>query len=135
MNHDQASCEAYQRYLMREMVFSASKTCAEELQHVLEQVVLGLADFNRVYACFSHVSSMFYDVSCMSDPSLLLSPFPMHKVAAGLGKKSSGKTGFPLGVSLLHFRIWLVLIIDIVAAVNRIRSKGERCCKMGCCNQ
>lgn len=42
--------EAYQRYLMREMVFSASKTCAEELQHVLEQVV-----------------------------------------AAGLGKKSSGK--------------------------------------------
>lgn len=44
--------EAYQRYLMREMVFSASKTCAEELQHVLEQVV-----------------------------------------AAGLGKKSSGKTG------------------------------------------
>lgn len=71
----------------------------------------------------------------MSDPSLILSPFPMHKVAAGLGKKSSGKTGFPLGVSLLHFRIWLVLIIHIVAAVNRIRSKGERCCKIECCTQ
>ena len=93
MNHDQASCEAYQRYLMREMVFSVSKTCAEELQHVLEQVVLGLADFNRVYACFSHVSSMFYDVSCMSDPSLLLSSVSNAQGCCRAGQKVFWKDG------------------------------------------
>ena len=59
---------------MREMIFSASKTCAEELQHVLEQVVLDLADLCRVYAVlcwfypyvFMHVLFMFHLCFVMS---------------------------------------------------------------------
>ena len=50
---------------------------------------------------------MFYDVSCISESylsSALQFPFPMHKVAAGLGKKSSGKKGFARGVFVAPFQ-------------------------------
>ena len=68
---------------------------------------------------------MVYDVSCTSDSSSsfsLFSPFPMHKVAAGLGKKPSGKRGSSLGV-LLHFRVWPSSLQDVAGVGSGQREK------------
>ena len=83
--------QAYHRYLMRELTYSASKTSAEELEHVLDQVACGLAisKARKSKRCQNLSNSIKIQEFCTIAHKL-----QRIEVDAGLGK--SVKSGFRL---------------------------------------